>query len=179
MENYIIKSYFKKDELLLDKVLDDYYNYISKIIINIGILSEEDKEEIISDVIFVLWKNKEKLDRTKILTPYIAGITKRIVYKKMNLNYKENTVNFDEYDDISSFNIESIIENKEINDYIIHSLKEYSKIDSKIFEMFYLEEKSIKQISNIMGLSKVNVKTKLHRIRKKVKEILRIGWFKG
>ena len=46
-----------------------------------------------------------------------------------------------------------------------------------MFRKFYFEDKSIKQIAKEMELTKSNVKTKLHRIRKKVKEFLKIGGF--
>lgn len=177
MEDRMIKSYFFKNELLLNKIVDDYYNYISKIISNMGISKEEDKEEIISDVIFVIWKNEEKLDRNLGFKPYIAGVTKKIIYKKLKSESKIPTIDFEEYDYVSEFNIEDTIETKEINDFVLRNLEQYSDIDARIFEMFYLEDKSINQISKSIGISKTNIKVKLHRIRKKVKEILKIGGF--
>ena len=78
-EERIIKNYFIKNELNTKKVLDDYYNYISTIIKNFQYINPEDEEEIISDVFFIVWKNKDKLDKTLNFSPYIAGITKKVI----------------------------------------------------------------------------------------------------
>ena len=41
-----------------------------------GLLKEEDVEELISDVLLAVWKNKERIEKNLELKPYIAGITK-------------------------------------------------------------------------------------------------------
>ena len=82
LEERIIEKYFIKDDLNMQKVLDDYYNYIGTIIKNFQNIKQEDEEEIISDVFFIVWKNKGNLDRKLNFSPYIAGITKRVIYKK-------------------------------------------------------------------------------------------------
>lgn len=128
-----------------------------------------------------MWKNKEKLDKNLKLTPYMAGITKRVIYKKYKLNFKNlnRTQNYEEtqLDGCSNFNVEDLIEEKQMNEYILNNLQKTSKIDTEIFKEFYFEDKSINQISKETGLSKSNVKTKLHRTRKKVKELLKLGGF--
>ena len=43
--------------------------------------------------------------------------------------------------------------------------------------MFYYSNKSIKDIAKELKISEVNVKTKLHRIRKKIRQELRKGGF--
>ena len=50
------------------------------------------------------------------------------------------------------------------------ALKKISEEDNLILTMFYLEEQSIDDISEITGLSVSNVKVKLHRTRKKLYE---------
>ncbi|MBS6252114.1 MAG: sigma-70 family RNA polymerase sigma factor [Clostridium sp.] len=57
--------------------------YVYIIIKNSGYLfSNEDIEEIASDVFLIIWRNKEKLDINKEISPYIAGITKNLIRKK-------------------------------------------------------------------------------------------------
>ena len=84
-----IKRYIKNDELDLEKIIDEFSGYVYKIIKNMAILSDEDMEEIISDTFFILWKNKEKLDKEKLLSSYIAGIARNLVKEKarvVNIN---------------------------------------------------------------------------------------------
>ena len=95
-----ISNYYKNNELDLQRVIDEYSGYVYKIIENMAIqyLSREDIEEILSDTFVVLWKNKHKLDKTKILSPYIAGITKNLVKEKSRVINIHNDI--DDYENI-------------------------------------------------------------------------------
>ena len=53
------------------------------------------------------------------------------------------------------------------------SLKDLKEIDFKIINMFYYSGKSIKDIAKELNISEANVKIKLHRIRKKIKQKLK------
>lgn len=171
----LIRDYIICNKLNMPKVVDDYYNYISTIVRNSNLLKTEDQEEIISDVFLVLWKNQNILDKNAKFSPYISGVTKKIVYKK----YKELKIYnlLDEFDEnlVDNINIEEIIENKSVNEFIINQLNQIGKLETQIFIKFYYEDKSVKQISKELELSVSNVKTKLHRTRKKLKKIIKVG----
>lgn len=172
-----IESYIVDNQLDMPRVFDEYYHYVSTIIKNKQTIKIEDEEEMIADVFLILWKNKDKLDRKAIFSPYIAGITKRLIYKK----YKElsKMMQFSQYEDemVSHFNVDNIVEQKEMNDCITRNLKTLGNTEYEIFKKFYYEGKKIKQIAKEMNISNSNVKTKLHRTRKKIKEILKVGGF--
>ncbi len=167
-----IKDYIENDEIELEKIIKDYSNYTITIINNMvkDNLSKEDKEEILSEIFFIVWKNKDKLDINKNLSSYIAGVTKNIVkeyLRKIKINYNicdyENTLY--SYDEIEIFNtnMETIrkIENK------LNNMKE---IDKKIFLEFYYYCKSIKDIAKEQNISIFSVKQRLYRIRNKLKK---------
>lgn len=177
VEEKIIETYFLKNELNMQNIVDDYYNYIRTIIKNFPNISIEDEEEILSDVFFIVWKNKNVLEKESRLSPYIARITKNVIYKKYKeINYKFIYDEFDE-DFQDNFNIEELLEEKELNDCIIKNLKAVGEEEYLIFSKFYFEDKKIKDISKELGISVSNTKTKLHRTRKKVKEFLKMGGF--
>lgn len=173
----LIGAYFDKDRLNFEKLLEDYQSYITAIIRNFGTIKVEDEEEIISDVFLVLWKNSEKLNKNLKFSPYIAGITRRIIFKK----YKElsNEFNIEDYDKIlvSRFNVDKIIEEKEINNWIMENVKNLGEKEYLIFTKFYYEDKKIKTIAKEMNLSLSNVKTTLHRTRERIKRLLNLGGF--
>ncbi len=172
-----IESYMIDNQLDMPRVFNEYYHYVSAIIKNKHTIKLEDEEEMIADVFLILWKNKDRLDRKAVFSPYIAGITKRLIYRK----YRElsRMVKFSQYENeiISHFNVDDIVEQKEINDCITKNLKALGNTDYEIFKKFYYEGKKVKQIAKEMNLSNSNVKTKLHRTRKKIKEILKVGGF--
>ena len=172
-----IESYIVDNQLDMPRVFDEYYHYVSTIIKNKHTIKLEDEEEMIADVFLILWKNKDRLDRKAVFSPYIAGITKRLIYRK----YRElsKMIKFSQYENemISHFNVDEIVEQKEMNDCITKNLKAFGHAEYEIFKKFYYEGKKVKQIAKEMNLSNSNVKTKLHRTRKKIREILKVGGF--
>ena len=172
-----IESYIVDNQLDMPRVFDEYYHYVSTIIKNKHTIKLEDEEEMIADVFLILWKNKDRLDRKAVFSPYIAGITKRLIYRK----YRElsKMMEFSQYENemISHFNVDEIVEQKEMNDCITKNLKALGNTEYEIFKKFYYEGKKVKQIAQEMNLSSSNIKTKLHRTRKKIKEILKVGGF--
>ena len=178
IEEKMIGAYFSnKNELNVQKVIDDYSNYVGTIVKNFQTINLEDEEEIVSDVFFIVWKNKELLDKDLKFSPYIAGITKKVIYRKNKVGVSKLIYNDFDEDMISSFNVEKLLEEKELNDCIINNLKSLGEKEYLIFSKFYYEDKRAKDIANELGISVSQVKTTLHRTRKKVKEFLEMGGF--
>ena len=167
-----------KNEFNIEEIIIKYTNYIYKIIKNSTIyLSNEDIEEIIEDVFLVLWNNKEKINYKLSLEPYIAGITKNIIklkYRKLKIND-----NIDNYENIiqNNIDIQNIIEQEEKNKIIEKTLNQMKEKDKKIFILFYYNSKSTKEIAKDLKITEINVKTKLYRIRKKLKNALIKGGY--
>lgn len=164
-----IKDYIHNKELDLDRIVDDFSPYIKTIIANMvkNNLSYEDKEEILSDVFFVLWKNKEQ--NITSLDAYIAGITRNLVREK--LKKIKITYNISDYENILEDSNVCIFSDEREN--INICLKKLKGIDQKIFNMFYYCSNSIKEIANELKISEFNVSTRLYRIRKRMKKELK------
>ena len=149
-----IKDYETNNEINLEEIIKEYSGYIKKIIENMSVqnLSKEDIEEITTDTFFIVWKNREKLDKEKLLSSYIAGIVRNLVKEKA----REISINYDitDYENILS--------------------------DLKNIDMIYEQREQIdriKEISNILNISEFNVKSRLYRIRKKIKKELEKGGY--
>ena len=168
-----ISDYSVDNKVNWDKIIDDYTLYINSIINNMAYnLSIEDKEEILLDTFFVLWKNQNNIMYS--LNSYITGITKNLIREK--IKKKRFTYNIEDYENTLS-DLEDHIDLTERAEIIaIEKLfKKFKKIDFNIINMFYYSSKSIKQISAELKISESNVKTRLHRIRKKIKKELKVG----
>ena len=167
-----IKYYIKNNELDLEKIINEYSSYTATIIDNMAInsLNDEDKDEIVSEVFFILWKNKNKLNVNKYLSSYIAGITRNVVKEylrkvKINFNisdYENSLYNYDKIDLLDD-NVEEISKIEE-------KLKNMKKIDKTIFLDFYYSFKSIKDIAKEQKISEFSVKQRLYRIRNKIRK---------
>lgn len=167
-----IKHYIKNNELDLEKIINEYSSYTATIIDNMArnSLKDEDKEEIVSEVFFILWKNKNKLNVNKYLSSYIAGITRNVVkeyLRKVKINfdisdYENSLYNYDKIDLLDE-NVEEISK-------IEKKLKNMKKIDRTIFLDFYYSFKSIKDIAKEQKISEFSVKQRLYRIRNKIRK---------
>lgn len=173
LENYIINK-----NIDLDKIVDDYTPYLRKIIQNMvnNNLTEEDKEEIILDTFFILWKKYKENYYIKSLNSYMAGITRNLIKEKLrslknNINI-EQIENLIEYSDIDIYSKER----EEINE-IYKKISNLRDIDIRIISMFYYSDKSIKDIAKELKISETNIKTRLYRIRRKIKKELKKGGF--
>lgn len=173
-----LKNYIINKNIDLDSIVDDYTPYLRKIIQNMvgNNLTEEDKEEIILDTFFVLWKRYKENYIIKSLNSYIAGITRNLVKEKLKLiKYNIDIKQCENLIDYSNLDIYSQ-EREEINE-LYNKINDLKEVDIKIIHMFYYSAKSIKDIAKELKTSEVNVKTKLHRIRKKIKQELKKGGF--
>ena len=179
MKNEILKDYLKNGKVDIDKIIDDFYGYVYIIVKN-GVsmaITNEDIEEIISDVFVAIWKNSRYLLKTTEIKPYLTGIAKNVIrnrYRNTELNfsisdYEENLVD--------TCNIEKITEENEQNKVIFNTLKTVKTKEYEIFIMFYYESKSVKEIAKVLNLSISNVKTTLHRVRKIIKRNLEDGGY--
>lgn len=172
MKNYEkISDYIKDNDFDLEKIIEDYSAYINTIVTNMSAnnLNNEDKEEIASEVFFALWKNKNKLDSDKFLSPYIAGITKNVVrnyLRKLKVN-----LDISDYENSLFSNDVNFVDNNEEISKIEKKLETMKEIDKKIFLEFYYSSRSIKDIAREQKISEFSVKQRLYRIRKKLKEV--------
>ena len=175
-----IKNYKNQNQLDLEKIIDEYSGYVYTIIqnMNLALLLQEDIEEIVSDTFFILWKNTDKLDNEKILSSYIAGIVRNLVREKIRkLQYPVDISDYE--NEISEdFSIDMIYEERETMQKIEKSLKQMKNEDFMIFKLYYYSGRKIREIAKIMNISEFSVKSKLHRMRKKLKKDLEKGGYR-
>ena len=165
---HLIYEYQKNNELELDRIMNDFEPYIRTIINNMATdkLNYEDKEEILADTFFILWKNQYKIQSS--VESYVAGITRILV--KERLRKRKVTYDLTEYEYIAS-NFE-ITEDISENEFITQCIKGLNEIDIKIITMFYYYSKTTKEISKELKISEINVRTRLFRIRNKIRKEL-------
>lgn len=149
-------------ELNLEMIIDEYSNYVFKIVNNIvgSYLPYQDKEEIVSDTFYLLWKNQDKVDNN--LKSYLGTIARNCSYDKLRKN--NITVSIED-DDSFSYNadIDTIIDMKE-------KLKKLTSEEIVIFNLYYLKGLKVKEIGSRLNKSPSSIKISLYRLRKKLKE---------
>ena len=159
-----LKDYIQNNELDLDRIVDDFSAYVKTVINNMvsNNLSYEDKEEILSDTFFILWKNRN--NNILSLNSYIAGIAKNLVREK--LKKKKITYNIVDYENLKEYSHFDTYDDERLK--IQGCVQKLKNIDKTIFIMFYYSSKSIKDIA-----SELNITARLYRIRKRLRKELK------
>ncbi len=172
-EQKIIKEYMENNELNIEKIVKEYSGYIIKVIKNIySYFLTEDIEEIVSDAFLVVWKNRDKLDINREIKPYLVGVTKKLILKK----YRNNVVmsNIDDFENnlFDNFTIDIEYENNEKEKIILDELYKMKDEDKEIFIEYYFKSKKIKEIARNLKVTEEKAKSRLFRVRKKLKKEL-------
>ena len=170
-----LDDYYKNNEIDIDQIIEDFTPYITTIINNRtdNKISFEDKEEIFSDTFFIIWKNRNRININVSLNSYLAGITKNLIKEK----YRKFKIVYDisDFENDKSYSVNMYENDRELIFDIEQKIKELKDIDIQIVNLFYYSSMSIKDIAKKLNISEINVKTRLHRIRKKIKKELNNG----
>ena len=172
MKQYkILEDYVENKQLNIEQVIKDYSGYVYTAIINIaGNLSEEDIEEILSDVFFIFWKKKDTLKKDDKISFYLVGIAKNLIkekYRKQkdNLNIEDFENNISTNNDIYEY-----YEEKSRVEQIQKIVNNLDDIDKVIFRLFYYNNTKSREIAQKLKMNEITIRSRLHRIRKQIKE---------
>ena len=175
MKHKIITEYVVNNKLDLDSIIDDYTHYINKVINNMvgNNLNVLDKEEILIDTFFELWKSFQNNKQIKALDGYLAGIARNITKNKLKQN--KMSVNIDKIEMLEKYSYYDNYDDDNQVNLLYQCVKKLDENSQKIINLYYYSSKSIKEIASIMNMSETNVKIRLFRIRKKLNKEIKKG----
>ena len=130
----------------------------------------EDRKDLVQEIIFQLWQSFDKYDDQYKLSTWMYRIALNVAisfYRKVSrrrdisIPLTESIINIAD-------NKEHVELEKDINQLqqFIHGLKE---LDRALI-LLYLENKSHKEIAEILGITETNVATKISRVKEKLKQ---------
>ena len=123
----------------------------------------EDRKDLAQEIIFQLWKSFESYNEQFKYSTWIyrIALNTAISFYRSETKPQKNNISIDEY--ILNFEETPTHENENlaILQQFIAALKDLDKA----LMLLYLEEKSYKEIAQIMGISETNVSTKISRIK--------------
>ena len=158
----IKKKEISKEELvnILQENKVSLYRFAKSILKN-----DMQVEDAISEAILKAYKNKSKLKDIEKFKPWMMKIVSNECY---NLLRKSNRLEL--LDDINGLNL-------------VHTDKKYTSLRdlvddlseefSSVIVLFYYEDMSIKDISNVLEISEGTVKSRLYRAKEKLRVLLK------
>jgi len=173
---------FQSDNYYIDKVLNNDVNAYTSLVekhksmvftIALKIVrNREDAEEIAQDVFVKAYQSLATFKKESKFSTWLY----RIVYnaaisKTRKKNLETTNINYDIVENYSEDDINDNLNRLEENEQkkIINTvLKKLNAEDHLLVTLYYYDEKSVEEISEIANISQSNVKVKLFRTRKKL-----------
>jgi RNA polymerase sigma factor, sigma-70 family len=149
-------------------VLEQYISILVKIV-NVYAYTARDRKDLMSDIVFELWKAYPKFKRNSKTSTWLYRVALNIALKakrKRDNNkvlFVEELITFDE----TAF-CDAPDDNGSMINLLYKCIEELNPINKAII-LLYLDDKSNEEIGEITGLSRTNVSTRLSRIREQLK----------
>lgn len=177
-DSMIVQRFWERDETALSAVSEKYGKYCGTIARNI-IDNEQSVEEVVQDTLLRLWESIPP-NRPKKLRAFIGKIARNISLDAARASVAQKrgggevVLILDELSGLSSgrSNVEELAEKHEILEIINDFLGRLPTKKRKILVLRYWYCHSIQKISQIVGVSGINVSNILKRERKKLIEYL-------
>lgn len=165
MESQIIKKAITGDSEALTVLIDKYKDIAFNLALSI-VKNREDAKDITQDSFL---KVLENINRFRNDSKFSTWLYKIVYNQSIGFAKKENRTDSIDYSVLADTSVESENQEDKIQD-LYKAINLLAETDRNIIMLFYLAEKSIKEIAQITGLSIGNIKVILHRARKKLFE---------
>ena len=173
-ENYIdeIKS---GNTDAIEYVIDTYGNFLYRLAYE-NLKSKEFAEECINDVFLKVWRCINSFDENKgEFKTWIAKITKNLAIDMIRKNKESIYINIENLEEIcgsAENNDELELENEELR-VVEKNINTLSDIDRYIFINRFFLGKKVSEISKELNISVNSLRVRIHRGRKKLKELMK------
>lgn len=128
----------------------------------------DDAEDILQNVFLKLWKHPMEFENESHIDKWLTTVCINESKNYLKLPFRKS-IDIEEITDMYTFDSAKDID-------VFNAVMSLPKKERTIIHLFYYEDLSIKDISKALKITESNVKTRLHRARNKLKEILGEEW---
>jgi len=138
--------------------------------------SQHDREDLTNDITLELWKSFKKFKGESKVSTWMYKVA---LNTAMNFNRKNRKNSFfsflDDYrpDEITYWLIEQEYDNTTETEILYQCIDKLNEINKALI-LLYLDGKSHEEISEITGISKTNVGTRIGRIKEEIKNLVNL-----
>jgi RNA polymerase sigma-70 factor (ECF subfamily) len=138
------------------------------------IQNEATAEDLVAEAFIEVWRHADWFEGRSAVSSWILGIARFQAFS--TLKHRST----DELDERTAESIEdladnpaTVLERKDISTAIRRCVKKLSAQYREIIDLAYYQEKSVEEIAYIVGIPKNTVKTRMHRARMQLAELLK------
>jgi RNA polymerase sigma-70 factor (ECF subfamily) len=159
-----------------DKLKDEFLDILGK---NVGIIlkisrayttNAADKEDLINDIALELWKSFRRFKGDSKVSTWIYRVA---LNTSMNYKRKREKDRLFFPDDLNRFENQHLINDQpdaSNSEILYQCIDELSQLNKAII-LLYLDGNSHEEISEITGISKTNVGTRISRIKEEIRDL--------
>lgn len=131
--------------------------------------NHSDAEDILQNVFLKLWKYEKTFESDTHIDKWLTLVCVNESKNYIKSPFRKRNVSLGEINEAYTF--------KEDDSYdLFNAVMSLPKKERIVIHLFYYEDMTIKDISSVLKVKESSVKTRLHRARKKLKEILGDEW---
>jgi len=172
-DGQLIDAVISGDQAAYRSLVERYQKYIFTITYNV-LKNREEAEEAAQDVFIKVYRTLASFERKSKFTTWAYTIAYRTALdyhkkKKQHIRSIDSEDSYLQIEDTKSLNPDQSMHQADLKDKLKTAIKGLKPADASIITLFYLHEKSVQEVAQIMDLTVSNVKTKLHRLRESLR----------
>jgi RNA polymerase sigma-70 factor (ECF subfamily) len=152
-------------------LVEKYQNMVFTVALRI-VKHREDAEEVAQDTFIKAYQKLNTFQGGSKLSTWLYSIAyNTAISRTRKKTYDEQDIDdLGDHAAIATSNSEQLnaLNQDEQKRYLTQALAKLPEQDAAVLTLYYLEEQSVEEVSDITGLSRSNVKVKLHRSRQKL-----------
>lgn len=172
-EETILRKLRARDPTGLEALMDRYLPYVSAIVWNIlrDFMSPQDGEEVASDVFLAAWEQAGDLQAGRV-KGWLGAVARNKAKNRLRQCGHTLPLEEDALELPDPNTPQEALERAEERRLVRQAVDSLSPQEREIFLRRYYYAQSVREVSAAMELNESTVKTKLHRGRLKLKELL-------
>ncbi|NER12199.1 sigma-70 family RNA polymerase sigma factor [Leptobacterium flavescens] len=175
-DHYYINRVLEGEVNAFSFLVEKYQNMVFTIALKL-MKEREEAEDVAQEAFIKCFQSLKKFKGQSKFSTWLYRISYNHCLDK--LKEKKRYVRSDHIDEVNESQIDAetdafyALEQKERKEYIEKALKKLSEDDQLLMTLYYYEELSLKEISEITGIKANNIKIKLYRSRNKLLSLLK------
>ena len=175
-EHELIRQVLKGDQPAFQRLVERYQDYVFTIVLRI-LSSREEAEEVAMDVFLKVYQSLRSFEFKSKFSTWLYTIAYRMAIdrvrtKQFPIQTLDNDERFLQVTDREAKGPEARVASQDLQNALRNALERLKPADAGLVSLYYLQEKSVQEVSEVTGLSVSNVKVKLYRLRSELRAIL-------
>lgn len=173
----LVRRVLTGDKTAFRSLVERYQNYVFSVAVTIT-KNREEAEEIAQDVFVKVFKQLGSFQQRSQFSTWLYTIAYRtsldhVRRKRLHTEpiEREDGQALPIADDLEA-GPAGQLQQHDLQDLLQAALKQLDPTDAALLQLYYFKERSVREITEITGLSASNVKTRLFRLRNQLKEVL-------